>query len=111
MPTRLLLRQVRTLGGSSLTTSFQNIGAVVTIAAYKITFVNATTTDVVISDGSTSDNYYIPAGSTLSIGEGLASGPQQEDKQASTKSQTQFQAKLPSGVAGTGIFVITVLGY
>lgn len=111
MTTRLLLRQVRTIAASTLTTSLQNVGAIITIAAYKITIVNTSTTDIQISDGSTSDNYYIPAGTTLSVGEGITGGPQQEEKQASTKSQTQFQIKLPSGAAGTGIVVITVLGY
>lgn len=111
MINRLLSHQVRTIDGSTLTTSFQNLGAAITIAAYKIAIVNSSTTDVQISDGSLSDNYYIPAGSTLNVGEGLASGPQQEDKQASTKSHSQFQVKLPSGSAGTGTVVITVFGY
>jgi|GEM_PF-2628018 hypothetical protein len=111
MTTRLLKRQVRTIAGSSLTTSNQNVGSIVTIAGYKVSIVNATTTDVNISDGTPSDAYYIPAGSTLSIGEGIPGGPQQEDKQASEPSQTQFQAKLPSGSAGTGTLIITVLGY
>lgn len=111
MPNRLLKRQVRTIAGSSLTTSFQNVGALVTIAGYKISIVNNTTTDVNISDGTSSDAFYIPASSTLSIGEGITGGPQQLDKQASIPSQTQYQAKLVSGAAGTGTLIITVLGY
>jgi hypothetical protein len=108
---RLLSRQVRTFDASTATTSYQNAGNVVTIAAYKISIVNASTKDVNVSDGSSQDAYYVPAGSSISVGEGLASGPQQEDKQASSRSQSQYQVKLPSGVAGTGIVVITVLGY
>lgn len=111
MPTRLLSRQVRTIDASTLTTSNQNVGNVVTIAAYKIAIVNASTKDVQVTDGSSQDAYYIPAGSAISVGEGISGGLQQEDKQASSKSQSQFQAKLPSGVAGTGTVVITVLGY
>jgi hypothetical protein len=111
MPPRLLKRQVRTIAGSSLTTSYQNVGALTTIAGYKTTIVNATTTDVEIIDQTPSDAYYIPAGSTMSIGEGIPGGPQEEDKQASEPSQTQFQAKLPSGAAGTGTLIITVFGY
>lgn len=110
-PTRLLKRQVRTIAGSSLTTSYQGVGAVVTIAAYKLAIVNNTTTDVNVLDGTTNDAYYIPAGSALSIGEGLSSFGQQEDAKASVPANTTYQAKLPSGVAGTGTLVITVLGY
>lgn len=111
MPTRLMKRQVRTIAGSSLTTSYQAVGAIVTIAAYKIAIVNATTTDVTVLDGTTNDAYYIPAGSTLSIGEGVSGGGQQEDAKASEPANTTYQAKLPSGVAGTGTLIITVLGY
>lgn len=111
MPTRLLKRQVRTIDGSTLTTSYQNLGAVTTIAGYKTALVNASTADVEIIDGTTSDAYYLPASSTLSIGEGLSGSGQQEDKMASTPSNTQFQIKLPSGSAGTGFVVITVEGY
>jgi hypothetical protein len=111
MPTRLLKRQVRTIAGSSLTTSYQAIGSVVTIAAYKLAIINATTTDVNIEDQTTNDAFYIPAGSTLSIGEGLGGFGQQEDAKASAPSQTIYTAKLVSGSAGTGILVITVEGY
>ena len=110
-PTRLLKRQVRTIAGSSLTTSYQAVGAVVTIAAYKISIVNATTTDVNILDGTTNDAFYIPAGSTLSIGEGLTASGQQEDTKASEPANTIYNAKLVSGAAGTGTLIITVLGY
>lgn len=111
MATRLLRRQVRTLSGASLTTSYQAVGTVVTIAAYKISIVNATTTDVQVEDNTSNDAFYIPAGSTLSIGEGITGGPQQLEKQASVPANTIYQAKLPSGVAGTGTLVITVEGY
>lgn len=111
MPTRLMKRQVRTFSGASLTTSNQAFGLVVTIAAYKIAFVNSTTTDVQVTDNTTNDSWYLPAGSTLSIGEGLTSSKNQFDNQAIVPSQTVYQIKLPSGVAGTGIVVMTVEGY
>lgn len=111
MATRLLKRNTRTIAGSTLTTSFQAVGILTTIAAYKLSIVNATSTDVQISDGTTSDNYYIPAGSTLAIGEGLSGSQQQLDKEAIAPADTQFQAKLPSGAAGTGTLVITAFGY
>lgn len=107
---KFLSRNVRTIASSTLTTSFQNVGTVTTIVGYKISFVNATTTDVVVTDGSSQDNWYLPAGSTLSVGEGLSSYAAQADRQASTEKGIQFQAKLPSGSAGTGTLVITVIG-
>jgi hypothetical protein len=108
---RLMKREVRTIAGSTLTTSYQNVGNLVTIAAYKLAIVNDTSTDVYITDQTSNDPYYIPADSTLSIGEGLSSGLQQLDKSASEPSQTQYQAKLVSGSAGTGTLIITVFGY
>jgi hypothetical protein len=108
---RMLNRNIRTIAGASLTTSFQNVGAVTTIVGYKIAIVNATTTDVQITDGSAADAWYLPAGSTLSVGEGLTSPGQQSDAQASTIKGCQFQAKLPSGAAGTGTLVITIEGH
>lgn len=111
MSTRLLKRQVRTLAGSSMTTSYQAVGALVTIAAYKLSIVNATTTDLNIEDGTSNDAFYIPAGSTISIGEGITGGPQQEEKMAVVPAQTTYQAKLPSGSAGSGTLIITVEGY
>ena len=109
-PTKLLSRNIRTISGASLTTSYQNVGVATTIVGYKIAFVNATTTDVQITDGSASDAWYIPAGSTLSIGEGISSYAAQLDREGSTAKGAQLQAKLPSGVAGTGILVITIEG-
>jgi hypothetical protein len=106
IPGKFLRRNIRTFAGASLTTSFQNVGALINIVGYKITIVNATTTDVQISDGTSNDNYYVPASSTISIGEGVLPS----EAQAPVLENTQFQAKLPSGSAGTGILVITVVG-
>lgn len=108
---RLMRRQVRTLAGASLTTSYQAVGLVVTIAAYKISIVNSTTTDLTVIDQTTNDAFYLPAGSSISVGEGLSGSGQPLDRMASVPSQTVYMAKLPSGVAGTGILVITVEGY
>lgn len=109
-PKNLLSRNVRTFAGASLTTNYQNVGNVTTIVGYKISLVNATTTDVIVSDGSAQDAWYLPANSTLSIGEGVSSFASQLDRQGSTAKGVQFQAKLASGAAGTGILVITVEG-
>lgn len=109
-PSKLLSRNVRTIAGSTLTTSFQNVGVTTTIVGFKLAIVNATTTDVLVTDGSAGDNWFIPAGTTLSIGEGLSSFGAQKDTQASTLKGCQLQAKLNSGAAGTGTLVITVEG-
>jgi len=110
-PSKLLSRNIRTLAGTSLTTSFQNVGVVTTIVGYKIAFVNTTTTDIQITDGSASDPWYIPANSSLSIGEGGSTYAAQLDRTGSTPKNCQFQAKLPSGSAPlSGILVITVEG-
>jgi len=107
MSGRLMSRKVRTISGATLTTSYQAVGTVVTIPAYKIAIVNATTTDVNVTDGTTNDAYYIPAGSSLSVGEGFVQG---NDAGASEPGQTVYMAKLVSGAAGTGTLIITVFG-
>ena len=99
-------RNVRTFAGASLTTSPQAVGLQTTIAGYKIAIVNATTTDVTISDGSGQDNYILPANTTLNVGEGVLIS----EGQAPVRMGTQFTAALVSGVAGTGSLVITVIG-
>jgi hypothetical protein len=107
----MLVRNIRTIAGSSLTTSYQNVGVVTTISGYKMCIVNATTTDVQVSDGSASDAFYVPAGSSISVGEGLSGSGREMDTKASFMKGIQLQAKLPSGSAGTGTLVITVIGY
>lgn len=106
----ILSRQVRTIAGSTLTTSFQNVGAVVTIPGRLVAIVNSTTTDVIVTDGSASDPWYLPANSTINAGETTTSSPNQTDSALIAVAQTQYQAKLPTGAAGTGTLVITTLG-
>jgi hypothetical protein len=62
----ILARQVRTISGGSLTGTFQNVGASVTIPGREVTIVNNTTTDAFVTDGSSSDPWYVPATSTIS---------------------------------------------
>lgn len=112
MTPRLMRRQVRTLAGTSLTTSYQAVGTVVSIAAYKISIVNTSTTDIQVLDGTTNDAFYVPASTAISIGEGLSGFGQQEDAKAIVPANTVYTAKLPSGAAGaSGIVVITVEGF
>lgn len=104
----ILSRQVRTFAGASLSTAYQNVGATVTIPGRLVTIVNSTTTDVQVTDGSSSDAWYVPAGSTISASQ-TGQSPQ-ADSSVVAVAQTQYQAKLPSGSAGTGTLVITTLG-
>jgi hypothetical protein len=105
-PSRFFKRNIRTILGSALTGTLQNVGAVTNCVGYKVTFVNATSVDIVVSDGTSDDNYYLPAGSTLSIGEGTIA----PEGQAPVRQGTQFQAEAFAGAAGTGTLVITVIG-
>lgn len=109
-PSNMFNRNVRTIDTSTLTTSYQNLGNALTIVGYEVAIVNPGTKDVQISDGSAADAYYIPAGSTLSIGKGNSSYGRDQDNQASFRKGAQLQVKLPSGVAGTGTLVVTVIG-
>lgn len=104
----VLNRQVRTFAGASLTNAYQNVGAVVTIPGREVAIVNATTTDVLVTDGSSSDAWYVPANSTVNASQTVANP--QNDSALIAAAQAQYQAKLVSGAAGTGTLVITTLG-
>ena len=110
MSSALLKRQVRTFTGTSLTTSPQNFGAIVTITGQKVALVNTSDMDVTITDGSTSDAYYIPAGSTLSVGEGVAGYGQMQYANIISKAQSQYKITSPGGAATKGTIVLTVVG-
>jgi hypothetical protein len=111
MATRIFRRQVRFLAGSTLTLVYQNLDRPVTIPAYKISIVNATNTDINITDQTSNEPFFIPAGSTLSIGEGLSGFGQLQDTLAVAPANVQYQVKLVSGAAGTGTVIITILGH
>jgi hypothetical protein len=111
MTGRILLRNIREIAGSTLTTSFQNFGLPITCPAYKISIVNASTTDIQVQDETNQDAFYIIAGTSMSIAEGLSGYGQDEDTRAISPNRTQYLIKLPSGVAGTGNIVLTVLGW
>lgn len=103
-------RNVRTIDGATLTTSFQNVGTVTTIIGYKLYIINGSTADVQISDGSANDPWYAPANTTITIEEGISGYGASLDRLASVRNGTQFQAKLPSGSAGTGNIAIMIIG-
>lgn len=106
-PVKILGRNTRTFSGASLTTSYQSMGAVTTIAAYRATILNASTTDVQVTDNTSQDAFYVPAGATVSVGDSEISNA---DGSAVFAKGQQLQIKLPSGVAGTGTVIVTILG-
>jgi hypothetical protein len=106
----ILKRQVRTFAGASLTTSPQNAGAIVTIAALKLIIDNGTTTDIQVSDGSSNDPFYVCAGHVQTFNQTVRGSGMQQYASVISKAQTQYTVFLPSGSAGTGGLSITVLG-
>jgi hypothetical protein len=107
----LLNRRVLTFIGSSLTTSYQNIGSIVTISALELVIDNGTTTDIQVSDGSTNDPFYVCAGHIQTFHQTIRGSGMQQYASVLVKAQTQYQVSLPSGgTAGTGNLSITILG-
>lgn len=106
----VLSRQVRTFAGASLTTSYQNAGALVTITALKLIIDNGSTTDIQVSDGSGNDPFYVCAGHIQTFDQTIRGYGLNQYASAIVKAQSQYQIKLPSGAAGTGNVSITVLG-
>lgn len=107
---QLLFREVKVFAGSSLTGMAQDFGAPTEIATYKVAFVNASNRDVLISDGTAQDDYYLPAGSTLTVGEGFDQEGKALNVQGLFSMQTQLEITGVAGTAGTGTIVATLLG-
>lgn len=103
----ILSRQVRTIDASTLSGTLTDVGATVTIPGRLVNIVNASTADCQVSDGSSSDSWYLPAGSTISASQTVQSP--QADSAVVAVAQTQYQASTP-GSAGIGTIVITTLG-
>lgn len=111
MSSSLMKRQVRQVLATSLSNSPQPVGAVVTITARKIAIVNSSDVDVQISDQTSNDPFYLPAGSTIAVGEGISGWGQNQYAQWVVPAQTIYQATIVTGSATTGSIVITVEGY
>jgi len=110
MSGQLLKREVKTIDGSTLTTSLQNFGSALQIAVNKVAIVNVSTTQIEISDGTTQNNFVIPSFTTLSIGEGFENIGNALNVLSQFRKGTQLKIKLTSGAAGTGNVIITLLG-
>jgi hypothetical protein len=111
MSGQLLKREVKTIASSTLTGTAQNFGAITAISTYKVAFVNAGTVDVEISDGTGQNAFYLPASSTLSVGEGMAQEGKAINIQAVFSNKTQLTILSASGSGGTsGEVVATLMG-
>jgi len=110
MAGRILNREVKVFTASTLSGTPQNFGTATAIPCYKVAFVNASTQDVQISDGTGQNNFYLPSGSTLSIGEGFQNNTPQINVQGEFKVGTQFMISSSTGLVGTGSIVATLLG-
>ncbi len=101
-------RALRTFDASSLTGAFQDIGAQITFAVSKVAFTNTSDVDVFITDNSSQDDFRIPSGGTLSLGEGLSN-----NIKISTiivfADNTTLQIKQVTA-AGTGNIIIHLFG-
>lgn len=104
----LYKRALRTFDTSTLSASYQDVGAVIDFPVSKIAITNTSSVGVLLTDGSGEDDFEIPGGGTLSIGEGLS-----QDKGTSTKyvfsANTQLQAKQVTA-SGAGKLIINALG-
>lgn len=110
MTGQLLKREIKSIDGATLSLTLQNFGTKLDIAVNKVAFVNASTTQVEISDGTLQNNFILPANSALSIGEGLENIGNALNILSQFRKGTQLKIKLSSGAAGTGNVVATLLG-
>jgi len=93
---------------ASLTGSFQNVGDAIAFPSLKVAIVNASNVAVLITDGSSKDDFEISANSTLNVGEGEAGNDGQQVKYVFSGG-TQLQIKQKTA-AGTGNIIIMTFG-
>ncbi len=98
-------REVKVFAGSSLSGTPQNFGSDLEIPGYRFSIINASSKNVLIADGTGQDDIYLPAGSTLSNGEGFAQEGKSLNVQASFRIGTQLTIESSDGAAGTGTIV------
>jgi len=65
-------RELRTFDTSTLTASYQDIGAPLPFSVSNVSITNTSTVGVLITDGKSDQDIEVPGGGTLSIGEGLS---------------------------------------
>jgi len=101
-------RALREFDASALTGAYQDIGNIIEFPVQKVAFTNTSDVDVYITDQTTNEDFRIPAGGTLSIGEGLFN-----NNGSSTKfifsANTTLKIKQATA-SGTGNIIIHLLG-
>lgn len=105
----LLKRALRTFDSSSLTGSFQNVGAVIPFATTKAALINTSNVNVYITDGSSEENIEIPANGTVNIGEGIDIKSGRSQTHVIFLNNSQLQIKQVTG-SGTGKIILNLLG-
>lgn len=103
----VLQREVKTFDAASLNGSPQNFGTATAIATYKFSVINASDSEVTIDDGTGQDDYVIPAGATINIGEGLYQEGRSVGIDGIISTGTQL---VIDGAAGTGTIVAYLFG-
>lgn len=93
---------------ASLTASFLDLGAAIGFPASKVVIINASDVACLITDGTSSDDFEIPATSTLSVGEGYDNLTSTTSKYVFAKS-TQLQVKRKTA-AGIGNIIVMAFG-
>ncbi len=104
---QLLQREVKTIDASTFTGLAQNFGSATAIVSTKASFINASDVTVEIDDGTGQDAIVLPAGATLSVGEGLLQEGKALNSQASYPIGTQLTI---TAAAGTGTVVAYLFG-
>lgn len=103
-------RALRTFDSASLTGSPQNVGAVIPFVTLALTIFNNSDVDVLIGDGSTEDDFRVPAGGTFSLGEALTShGYSELTNKIIFNNQTQLDITQVTA-PGTGTITIMCFG-
>lgn len=104
-----LKRALRTFDVSTITANFQNVGSVVDFPSLQGAFINTSTVDVLITDGSSEDDIRVPAGGTFN----LTAAPKTQGDDLETnylfRGNLQLQAKQVTGAAA-GTLIIMLFG-
>lgn len=92
---------------SSLNGTFQDLGDVIEFPALKMSVTNTSDVGVLITDNTTEDDFEIPAGGTLSVGE--VSADVTNRNKIVFNANTQLQIKQVTG-SGTGNIIVHCFG-
>jgi hypothetical protein len=97
-----LKRALRTFDTSTLTANFQNVGAEVDFASLQATFVNTSSVDILVTDGSSEDDIRVPAGGTFNITAATRTTGDDQETNYVFRGNVQLQAKqVTAAAAGT----------